>query len=147
MDCTRYLFDSTLMLPMMEAELVNEDAEDDIMHTIRTGQIPDQLLQDILEEAEQFMDLFKYNPSRFLTRLTQFKAFNVSLKPSYKYSEMLKSKRKGPFKRTERIVSLTRPRFGKRSSEVLSSVQHGPDLSQENLNRAYIYRYLLQSHV
>lgn len=60
---------------------------------------------------------------------------------------MLKSKRKGPFKRPEGIVSLTRPRFGKRSSKVFSSVQHRPDPSLESLNRAYIYRYLLQNHV
>ena len=51
---------------------------------------------------------------------------------------MLKSKKEG-------IVNLTRPRFGKRSSEATSSVQHGPDL--ENLNHAYIYRYLLQNFV
>ena len=51
---------------------------------------------------------------------------------------MLKSKKEG-------IVNLTRPRFGKRSSEATSSIQHGPDL--ENLNHAYIYRYLLQNFV
>ena len=58
----KVLFDSTLMLPM-------EEADDDMMRTISTGQIPDQLLQEILEEAGQFMDLFKHNPSSFLTRL------------------------------------------------------------------------------
>ena len=62
------------MLPMKEAEVFNEDAEDEMMRTIRTGQIPDQLLQDILEEAGQFMYLFKHNPSRFLTRLAQHTA-------------------------------------------------------------------------
>lgn len=56
------------MLPMKETEVFNEDAECDMTRTIITGQIPDQLLQDILEEAEQFMDLFKHNPSSFLTR-------------------------------------------------------------------------------
>ena len=70
-----------------------------------------------------------------------------------KYSEI--AKRKGPFKkkRPEGIVSLTRPRFGKRSSEVVSNVQQGPDLSLENLDldpgspitRA-IYLYLLKRY-
>ena len=60
---------------------------------------------------------------------------------------MRMAKRNGPFKRPEGIVSLTRPRFGKRSSKVVSSVQHGPDPSLENLHRAYIYRYLLQNYV
>ena len=54
------------MSPMKEVR--NDDTEDDLMHTISTGQIPDQLMQEILEEAEQFMDLFKHNPSSFLTR-------------------------------------------------------------------------------
>ena len=63
----KVLFDSTWMLPMKEAE-------DDMMRTISTGKIPDQLLQDILKEAGQFMDLFKHNPSSFLTRLAEFKA-------------------------------------------------------------------------
>merc|ERR1712110_587994 len=116
------------------AEVFNDDAEDDMMQTIRTGQIPDQLLQDILEEAGQFMYLFKHNPSTFLT------------------NEM--TKRKGPFKKKKRpegIVSLTRPRFGKRSSEVVSNLQQGPDTSLENLSpgspitRA-IYLYLLQNY-
>ena len=66
------------MLPMKEAEVFNDDADDDMMHTIRTGQIPDQLLQDILEEAGQFMYLFKHNPSRFLSRLTQHQCPNIS---------------------------------------------------------------------
>ena len=64
------------------------------------------------------------------------------------------TKRKGPFKkkkRPEAIVSLTRPRFGKRSSEVVSNLQQGPDTSLENLSpgspitRA-IYLYLLQNY-
>ena len=58
-----------MMLPMEKAEVFNDDAGNDMMHTIRTGQIPDQLLQDILEEAGQFLDLFNHNPSSFLTRL------------------------------------------------------------------------------
>ena len=53
---------------MKEADVFNGDAEDDMMRTIRTGRIPDQLLQDILEEAGQFMYLFKHNPSTFLTK-------------------------------------------------------------------------------
>ena len=57
-----------VMLPMKEADVFNGDAEDDLMRTIRTGRIPDQLLQDILEEAGQFMYLFKHNPSTFLTK-------------------------------------------------------------------------------
>ena len=59
------LFISMVMLPV-------KDTEEDMAHTIRTGRIPDQLLQDILEEAGQFMYLFKHNPSSFLTRLAQF---------------------------------------------------------------------------
>ena len=64
------------------------------------------------------------------------------------------TKRKGPFKKKKRpegIVSLTRPRFGKRSSEVVSNLQQGPDTSLENLSpgspitRA-IYLYLLQNY-
>merc|ERR1712110_582324 len=112
-----YVSGSMVMLPMKEADVFNGDAEDDMMRTIRTGQIPDQLLQDILEEAGQFMYLFKHNPSTFLT------------------NEM--TKRKGPFKKKKRpegIVSLTRPRFGKRSSEVVSNLQQGPDTSLENLS-------------
>ena len=66
--CEEIIFASVLMLPMEEAEVFNDDAEDDMMQTIRTGQIPDQLLQDILEEAGQFMYLFKHNPSTFLTK-------------------------------------------------------------------------------
>ena len=48
-----------------------KDTEEDMAHTIRTGRIPDQLLRDILEEAGQFMSLFKHNPSSFLTRSAQ----------------------------------------------------------------------------
>ena len=48
-----------------------KDTEEDMAHTIRTGRIPDQLLRDILEEAGQFMYLFKHNPSNFLTRLAE----------------------------------------------------------------------------
>ena len=66
-----------LMLPMEEGKVFNEVAENDMMHTIRTGQIPDQLLQDILEEAGQFMNFFNHNPSSFLTRLAQFQIINI----------------------------------------------------------------------
>ena len=48
-----------------------KDTEEDMAHIIRTGRIPDQLLRDILEEAGQFMYLFKHNPSSFLTRLKE----------------------------------------------------------------------------
>ena len=65
----KFILDSMVMLPMKEADVFNGDAEDDMMRTIRTGRIPDQLLQDILEEAGHFMYLFKHNPSSFLTRL------------------------------------------------------------------------------
>ena len=133
---------------MEEAEVFNDDAENDMMHTIRTGQIPDQLLQDILEEAGQFMDLFNHNPSSFLTRLAQFQIINIinksiNTQPSYKFSEKLMTKRKEPIKKKKRpegIVSLTRPRFDKRFSEIFSSVS-----GLENLSRA-IYLYLFQQN-
>ena len=89
------------MLPMEEAEVFNDDAEDDMMHTIRTGQIPDQLLQDILEEAGQFMDLFNHNPSSFLRRLAKLKSINP--KPS-NFSEKLMTKRKGLIKKNKKDV-------------------------------------------
>lgn len=133
---------------MEEAEVFNEDVENDMMHTIRTGQIPDQLLQDILEEAGQFLNLFNHNPSSFLTRLAQFQIINIinksiNTQPSYKFSEKLMTKRKGRIKkktRPEGIVSLLRPRFDKRFSEIFSSVS-----GLENLSRA-IYLYLFQQN-
>ena len=133
-----------MMLPMEKAEVFNDDAGNDMMHTIRTGQIPDQLLQDILEEAGQFMDLFNHNPSSFLTRLAQFQIINIinksiNTQPSYKFSEKLMTKRKGPIKKKS-IVSLTRPRFDKRFSEIFSSAS-----GLENLSRA-IYLYLFQQN-
>ena len=136
---------------MKEAEVFNDDAEEDMMHTIRTGQIPDQLLQDILEEAGQFMFLFKHNPSSFLTRSA---TLNKQQKfQQFQYSEKLMTKRRGPFrkkKRPEGIVSLTRPRFGKRSSEVVTNVQSDPGLEHLSptgspISRA-IYLYLLQNY-
>jgi len=119
-----YASGSLVMLPV-------KDTEEDMAHTIRTGRIPDQLLRDILEEAGQFMYLFKHNPSSFLT------------------SENLMTKRKGPFKKKKRpegIVSLTRPRFGKRSSEVVGSVPHVPDLGPGSPIYRAVYLYLLQNY-
>ena len=59
------------------------------------------------------------------------------------------TKRKGPFKKKKRpegIVSLTRPRFGKRSSEVVGSVPQGPDLGPGSPIYRAVYLYLLQNY-
>ena len=138
-----------VMLPMKEADVFNGEAEDDMMRTIRTGQIPDQLLQDILEEAGQFMDLFNHNPSSFLRRLAKFEIINIidksiNPKPS-NFSEKLMTKRKGLIKKKKRpegIVSLTRPRFGKR---FMGPFLEGPSLAIANLSRA-IYLYIFQQN-
>ena len=61
------------------------------------------------------------------------------------------TKRKGPFKKKKRpegIVSLTRPRFGKRSSEVVGSIPQGPDLNLDPASPIYraVYLYLLKNY-
>ena len=62
----------TVVIPHGSPETIdyleNEDTERDMFNTINTGQIPNRLLQDILEEAKHFIHLFKTNPSRFLKR-------------------------------------------------------------------------------
>ena len=61
------------------------------------------------------------------------------------------TKRKGPFKKKKRpegIVSLTRPRFGKRSSEVVGSIPQGHNLNLDPSSPIYraVYLYLLKNY-
>ena len=56
-----------LMVPryLQRKDVFSKGAEKDMMRSIR---IPDQLLRDIMEEADKFRDLFEYSPSTFLSR-------------------------------------------------------------------------------
>ena len=58
-----------VMVPMMDAamaDIINDDTEEDMAKMIQTGEIPEDLMNDILKEAGVFMNLYNVNPSRFL---------------------------------------------------------------------------------
>jgi len=91
---------SVLMLPL-------ENTEEMILDIARSGDIPQDLLRDILIEASKYKTLHNQNPSEFLESANLF----------------LQDKR-GPMRKkmTSGIVGLTRPRFGKRSWEPYKNI-------------------------
>jgi len=119
----------TVVIPHGSPETIdyleNEDTERDMFNTINTGQIPNRLLQDILEEAKHFIHLFKTNPSRFLKRqnyMIKLQNLNAPMKKTDNYgigipmSKHTKVPRSGDNPEVaESFSKLSRPRFGKRS--------------------------------
>merc|ERR1712198_136979 len=82
-----------VMVPMNTGDNINDNGNENLARMIETGQIPDELMNQILQAAESYMEMFNRNPSKFLKRSSP---------------QMEKKMASG-------IVSLTRPRFGKRS--------------------------------
>ena len=59
------------MLPMggeEEVDDANDDGDNNLAHPVKTGQIPEALLEEILAEARHYMTLYNYNPSSFLKK-------------------------------------------------------------------------------
>jgi len=81
----------------------DDDGDDNLTQLEKTGQIPKGLLKDILDEAGHYMALYNTNPSNFL---------NSQQLMAEKRAEQHPLKKK----MTTGIISLTRPRFGKRST-------------------------------
>ena len=108
------------MLPVTDDEEiggVDDDADDSLSHLLETGQIPSNLLKEILEESGHYMALYNTNPSSFLNRSA--KTNDKKLKIMILSQQHMNQKRteQHPLKKkmTTGIISLTRPRFGKRS--------------------------------
>ena len=57
-----------MMLPMEEDVESNDDEENNIDQLAKTGQIPDDLMKDIMAEAGRYMTLYNFNPSSFLQK-------------------------------------------------------------------------------
>ena len=57
------------MVPMAsDDDLISETSDDEMMNMIKTGQLPENLLNDILAEAGNYMSIYNYNPSKFLKK-------------------------------------------------------------------------------
>ena len=71
------------MLPVTDDEEiggVDDDADDGFTHLLKTGQIPSNLLKEILQEAGHYMALYNTNPSSFLNRSAETKYYYKKLK-------------------------------------------------------------------
>ena len=54
---------------LMEEDIEsNDDRDNNIDQLAKTGQIPDDLMKDILAEAGRYMTLYNFNPSSFLQK-------------------------------------------------------------------------------
>jgi len=111
------------MVPMASADdIINDTNDDEMSNMIKTGQIPENLLNDILAEAGNYMSIYNYNPSKFLKN----------------HKLLVPSKRGGGVKiekkMTNGIVSLTRPRFGKRAIAVGEQGEEDEDNKESNYN-------------
>ena len=110
-----------VMIPLAAADDIDNTETDDMTKMVQTGAIPESLLNDILKQAGTFMSLYNTNPSQFL------KGFGIGKKLCYMPTKIyfLRKNLVIPINRsvggrmekkmTSGIVSLTRPRFGKRS--------------------------------
>ena len=56
------------MVPMNTGDNVNDNGNENLARMIETGQIPDELMNQILQAAESYMEMFNRNPSKFLKR-------------------------------------------------------------------------------
>jgi len=97
------------MVPMNagDDDIVNDSGNENLARMIETGQIPNELMNHILQAAESYMKIFNKNPSKFLKSQALVKRSSPQMEK----------------KMASGIVSLTRPRFGKRSH---GSVLHLP---------------------
>ena len=137
------------MLPVTEDEEIgglDDDADDGLSHLLRTGQIPSSLLKEILEEAGHYMALYNTSPSTFLNRSAKTKYYVKKVKIIILSQQLMNQKRteQHPLKKkmTTGIMSLTRPRFGKRSMVGVSKV--GRRFSKRSLHGpSYVLRFLL----
>jgi len=92
-----------VMIPLAGADDIDNTETDDMTKMVQTGAIPESLLNDILKQAGTYMSLYNTNPSQLL------KGKNLVIPINRSVGGRMEKKM------TSGIVSLTRPRFGKRS--------------------------------
>ena len=56
------------MVPMNTGDNINDNGNENLARMIETGQIPDELMNQILQAAESYLEMFNRNPSKFLKR-------------------------------------------------------------------------------
>ena len=56
------------MVPMESNDILGDNTDDNMVKMIETGHIPEELMEQIIQAANSYAEMFDYNPSKFLRR-------------------------------------------------------------------------------